>query len=334
MTKQTLRYPALLLACSGFLFSASLSMAQGKFAGPRGRLTTQRAQPADTLAAGSFAEQPHASGATVVDFGTIDFPGSSDSAAYTVNDHGQFAGGYGPDLEVNFGDSGFILADNAFKIINYPGAIQTTTAALNNAGEVVGIYLDAAGINHGFQLIKGTYTSIDFPGAVDTSVNGLSNAGEIVGVYDDAGSPGNGFMLAGGVYTTIDYPGAVFTYPDDVNAAGEIVGAYVDASGNYHGFSWASGVFTTIDYPSAPYTFVFGINDKGVMVGAYGDGNSFYDGFEHGFASRAGKFLSMDVPFVGAGATWTSGINNFGQITGQYIDTAGRVYGYTAKIVP
>jgi hypothetical protein len=335
MTKQTLKHFGLSLACIGLTLSAFPGLAQSIFIGPRGRSMSRTPHGMSEPAGRFSAMQTQVPGsASVVNFGTIDFPRASDSAAYTVNDHGQYAGGYGPDLEVNFANSGFILTDNAFKVINYPGAIQTTAAALNNSGEVVGIWLDTSGINHGFQLIKGTYTSIDYPGATDTTVNGLSNSGEIVGVYDAPGSPGNGFMLVGGTYTTIDYPGAVFTYPDDVNSSGEVVGAWVDSSGNYHGFSWVSGVFTTIDYPGALYTFVFGINDAGVMVGAYGDGNPFYSGFEHGFATQGGEFLSIDVPFVGAGATWTSDINNYGQIAGLYIDTAGRVYGYSAKIVP
>ncbi|MGC1371368.1 MAG: hypothetical protein WA824_04445 [Candidatus Sulfotelmatobacter sp.] len=335
MTKQTLKYLALSMACLGLTLSASMSIAQGRLTGPRGRVMSHTAPGTRQLAGISSGWQPHIPGTpTVIDFGTLDFPDASDSAAYTVNDLRQYAGGYGPDLEVNFANSGFILAENSFKIINYPGAVQTTAAALNNTGEIVGIWQDTVGINHGFQLIKGTYSSIDYPGSLDTVVNGLSNSGEIVGVYDAPGSPGNGFMLVGGAYTTIDYPGAVFTYPDDVNAAGEIVGAWVDSSGNYHGFTWVSGVFATVDYPGSPYTFVFGINDSAVLVGAYGDGNIFYDGFEHGFASQGGEFLSIDVPFVGAGATWTSGINNSGRITGQYIDTAGRVYGYTARIKP
>jgi hypothetical protein len=335
MTKQSLKYFTLSLFCLGLVLSTSASLAQSNFAGPHGGIGLHRTPATGKVAGSASAEQSHLPGsATVIDFGTVDFPEASDSAAYDVNDSGQFAGGYGPDLEVNFANSGFILTKNTFDIVNFPGAVQTTAGAINNTEEVTGIWLDASGNNHGFQLVKGTYTSIDVPGAIDTVANGLSNAGEIVGVYNDSGGPSQGFYLAGGTYTTINYPGATYTYPNGVNSSGEIVGAYVDASGNYHGFSWVSGVFTTIDYPGSPFTFVFGINDAGAMVGAYGDGNLFYDGFEHGFATQGGKFLNIDVPFVGAGATWTEGINNSGQIAGLYIDTAGRLYGYSAKIVP
>ena len=48
----------------------------------------------------------------------------------------------------------------------------------------------------------------------------------------------------------------------------------------------------------------------------------------------SGNYLTVDVPFVGAGATWVEGINNSDQIVGLYEDTAGRVYGYTATYVP
>jgi hypothetical protein len=68
-----------------------------------------------------------------------------------------------------------------------------------------------------------------------------------------------------------------------------------------------------------------------VMVGAYGDGNLLYT-FEHGFATRDGQYLSIDVPFAGAGATWITHINKSNQIVGLYIDTAQRFYGFTARI--
>jgi hypothetical protein len=45
-----------------------------------------------------------------------------------------------------------------------------------------------------------------------------------------------------------------------------------------------------------------------------------------------GEFISVDVPFIGAGATWITGIDKYPEIVGQYIDTAGRIYGFTAKI--
>jgi uncharacterized membrane protein len=329
-----MNHRTLVLLAVGLLLTP-VTRAQATFSLQQGIGLHGARRPATRSSRSASWQKPQVPGShTVVDFGTIDFPGTSDSAAYNINDHGQIAGGYGPDLEGDSSDSGFILSHNDFKVVNFPGAVQTTAGTINNSGEIMGIYLDPTNTYHGFQIIKGTYTSIDFPGAIQTVANGLSNSGEIVGSYDDTGSPGHGYMLIGGTYTTIDYPGAAQTFPAGVNVSGEIVGAYIDTSGTYHGFIWVSGVFTTLDYPGAPDTFINSINDSGVLVGAYGDGNSFYAGFEHGFAYQSGQFLEIDVPFVGVGATQAVGLNKFGQIAGYYVDTAGRFYGFTAKITP
>jgi hypothetical protein len=144
---------------------------------------------------------------------------------------------------------------------------------------------------------------------------------------------GHGFSLTGSTYTTLDVPGAADTYPTGVNNAGDIVGEYIDSSGNYHGFSRLGAVLKTIDYPGAVYSAVFAVNEQGIMAGTYGDGAAnIYEGFEHGFVYIKGEFVSVDVPFVGAGATWITGINKYDEIVGQYFDTAGRIYGFTAKI--
>jgi hypothetical protein len=64
-----------------------------------------------------------------------------------------------------------------------PGSLVTVALGLNDAGNVVGIYVDSQGQEHGF-LLQGTgYTSIDFPGAVATEALGTNKHGDIVGDY-------------------------------------------------------------------------------------------------------------------------------------------------------
>jgi uncharacterized membrane protein len=337
MTKQTLTYFALSMACMGLVLGASAALAQDKLAGPRGRLVPQAAKSTTNFAARSFPEPlPTPGGASVVDFGTLDFPGTSDSAGYDINDLGQFTGGYGADLEVSISDTGFFLSNDAFKKISFPGATQTASFGLNNTGEIVGSYYDTAGNEHGFSLIKGVYTSIDVPGAILTQVEGVNDSGEIVGLYYTS-DPGIGysFYLLGSTYTTIAVAGAQDTFAGGVNNSGEIVGQWVDSAGNYHGFSWTSGVFTTIDYPGAVYSSVLGINDQGDVAGEYGNGDlNQFAGLQHGFVYGKGHYLKVDVPFVGSAVTWLNGINKDGQISGFYVDTVGRFYGFTAKVVP
>jgi len=332
MTKQGLTHFAIAIA-TFVLLGASSSPAQSRLVGPsagsraaNSHTGQPRVHPLSTRAPGS---------PTVINFGTIDFPGASDSAAYGINDHGQFAGGHGPDLEQTFSNTGFFLSHDAFQNISFPGAIQTAAASVNNSSEIAGFYDDSV-TEHGFQLLKGVYTTIDFPGADLTQVQGVNDSGEITGLYYKSGDVvGHGFYVIGSTYTTIDYPGAAYTFPCGLNNAGQIVGEWVDTAGDYHGFLWQSGTFTTIDYPGAVFSALFGINQQGDVVGEYGDGVSGnLAGFQHGFAYIKGQYLSIDVPFVGAEETWITGINKTGEISGIYVDTADRFYGFTAKIVP
>ena len=284
----------------------------------------------------SSVQQPRAPGTpSVIDFGTIDFPGAPDSAVYRVNNHGQFVGGYGPDTPIDLPDFGFILTKTSFKKLRFPAAAFTQSIGLNDAGEVVGTYIDTAGNYHGFKLVNGHYTSIDPPGSVLTVVTDVNDSGEIVGLYYDAQNVGYGFSLVGKTYTSFEAPGSKYTAAQGVNNKGQIVGEYWDSSNNYHGFLFEDSVFTTVDYPGAVWTSVLGINAKGDVVGRYGDGvSNIYEGFEHGFEFSGGQYLTIDVPFAGAGATQTVGINKSGRIAGWYMDTSGRMFGYTARIVP
>ena len=317
-----------LLILAAALITTTLAVAQD--AAPR--LPAMRLKPGlqsgNRSAASSDLGQTSVS---AVNFGTIDFPGAPASAAYGINDEGQIVGAYGPDLNPDIGDAGFSLTRNSFKIVRFPGATKTQCFRINNSGEIVGTFEYADGNEHAYMLQNGQYTNIDFPGSAGSQSGGLNDAGDIVGTYYDPQARAYGYTLIAGKYSAFSFPGSNYTLALGLNNNGEIAGFYADADNVYHGFTLLNGTFTTVDYPGAAWSGLWDINDAGVMVGAYGDGNFPYT-FEHGFATRDGQYLSLDVPFVGAGATWITHINKSNQIVGLYIDTAQRFYGFTARI--
>ena len=82
-----------------------------------------------------------------------------------------------------------------FTKFDIPGAITTAPYEINNRGQIVGNYGDAAGAEHGFVLRRGVVTTIDHPGATaspaltGTRVVGIDDRGRLVGSYgDDAGN--------------------------------------------------------------------------------------------------------------------------------------------------
>jgi hypothetical protein len=97
---------------------------------------------------------------------------------------------------------------------------------------MVGVYVDAGGIAHGFLLDRGVVTTIDVPGAVGvTQPFAIKNHGQIVGISSD-GVRRRGFLLRNGTFTRITPPGAfipyvVGTFSTDIDERGRIAGAFL-----------------------------------------------------------------------------------------------------------
>jgi hypothetical protein len=105
----------------------------------------------------------------------------------------------------------------------------------------VGVYLDAAGINHGFLLSGGVYTTIDDPLGVTaqggTQPSQINDSGQIVGAYFDATGLVHGYVQVGNRYTTVDDPAAAQgDFVNGNNDLGQLVGGYNGATGLEHAF--------------------------------------------------------------------------------------------------
>jgi uncharacterized membrane protein len=73
-----------------------------------------------------------------------------------------------------------------FTPINFPLATSTTCFGINDTGEIAGIYIDAAGNNHGFIFSGGAFSTVDVVGARGTQLTRIKNDGSITGAYSDA----------------------------------------------------------------------------------------------------------------------------------------------------
>src|SRR3954452_6399047 len=96
-----------------------------------------------------------------------------------------------------------------FTQIDVPGAFATEAHGINNAGQIVGSFVDGNFTTNGFLSTGGSFTQIDVPGASRTEAWGINNAGQIVGSFvDDPRFTSHGFLNTGGSFTQIDLPGA------------------------------------------------------------------------------------------------------------------------------
>jgi len=143
--------------------------------------------------------------------------------------------------------------------------------------------------------------------------------------------------------TEFDSPGAGTaagegTQALDVDQDGNVVGFFKDAQNVFHGFMrTAAGSFITIDEPDAgtvgdiPGTRTHAINNNGMITGDFSDANGFYHGF---IRASDGTFTAFDAPdagpsgYSGTQGTFTSDLNDNGQIAGRYSDVHGFFHAY------
>jgi hypothetical protein len=87
---------------------------------------------------------------------------------------------------------GFLDSGGTFTNFEAAGSTNTMFLGMNNVGQVVGVYQDGNGFNHGFvySIATGTYTTVDDPNAVlangGTTINGINDNGQLVGFYGNA----------------------------------------------------------------------------------------------------------------------------------------------------
>ena len=184
--------------------------------------------------------------------------------------------------------------------IDPPGSVDTRPFGISPSRDIVGLYITANGMTHGFLLSAGEYTTIDVPGAIRTNALAINARGDIVGRYD-IGAVAHGYLLRDGVFTTIDFPGAAgFSVLTDIDPAGRVVGRYRGSDGKFHGFLLANGVFTTIDHfdssgnPDMGTQGIQGmaINPSGTIAGYYQD----LSGTFHAFLLDQSVYTTIDPP--------------------------------------
>lgn len=186
---------------------------------------------------------------------------------------------------------------------------------INDFGVLVGNYLDANGLAHGFKRTpNGAVNTVDYPGALDSGAGDINNLGVIVGGYgDDVTS--TGFVLQQGTFRSFEDPDAapMQTTPSGINDFGRICGSFVDLAGTTHAFQLNGINYRTIDFPMADSSVGYKVNNLGQVIGIYSS-----SGPNHAFLfnSQDGDFLSFDAPDVAA--TQAHAINNRGQVTGNF----------------
>ena len=155
-----------------------------------------------------------------------------------VNDSNIAVGFY---VDVMDGTHGFTYNINTHTFsapIDDPDAVPgtTTTAAINNSGELAGFYTNAmTGTTEGFIDNGGVFTTIDVPGTTITDLLGINDNGYAVGFDQYASGVMFGIVCSTTTLTCVqmsDPNGIGFTTFNGINDQNQIVGFYVNGSDN------------------------------------------------------------------------------------------------------
>jgi uncharacterized membrane protein len=170
------------------------------------------------------------------------------------------------------------------------------------------------------------FETLVIPGVAPVAQN-INNQGQIVG-YTDA----SGFLIDDGVFTPIAFPGADRTRPISINEQNTIVGQFI-VGDETHGWILKNGHFTQIEFPGADHSWAFDINNQGDIVGIWCEDDdvplcqfNLNDEVFHGWLMNNDGFASIDFPE--AAHTFGLGINERGEVVGQYYDIDLVGFGY------
>jgi hypothetical protein len=136
--------------------------------------------------------------------------------------------------------------NGGFAAIDYPGALGTSPAGINDSGIIVGSYFlrtqqDPFYSSHGFIYHNGQWATLDYPDkTVSTELNGISNAGVIIGntISNSSQTIQTAFIYKNGVFKVISAPNEPFTQVTGISPRlGLIAGVGLDFSGTTEGFT-------------------------------------------------------------------------------------------------
>jgi hypothetical protein len=171
-------------------------------------------------------------------------------------------------------NTAFSYASGKFTAINFPKSAGTEATGINDKGNVVGLYLDSAGAQHGFVKKGSKYTSIDVTGDTSADAYGINNAGKItVYAINSAGTGYESFLYNGKTFKPLSDPnaGTLGTVAHAPNNKGDVVGTYYDSAGDVHGWLLHGGKYYDVNDPNGCKcdTRGDGINDSLELVGRY-----------------------------------------------------------------
>jgi hypothetical protein len=215
---------------------------------------------------------------------------------------------------------------------------------INNDGIIVGYFgSGAAGHpNKGYVLLppfaQRDFFNENFPGSAQTQVIGINDHEATVGFWVNKAGANFGFYSVNGRLITADFPtGTPAKPPVDqllgVNNHNVAVGFFTNSGGQNRGYTYNINTkkFARVLVPGAaglgPSLTAAGINNAGAITGFYNKTATVVDAF---LKTANGHFTT--IAFPGASSTEAFGVNDSGEVVGQYTVGTGNAavtHGFT-----
>jgi hypothetical protein len=210
-------------------------------------------------------------------------------------------------------------------------ALETDTYGVNNAGVIVGDYVDAKSVQHGMILAGTKLTTVDnkaceaIAGTGGISFYGVNSAGAAAGWCTNAKTGlDTGFVYSKGKFTPVNFPKSNGTQATGINDKGEVVGLYFDSANLTHGFSKIGTKYTSISVKGGTNTVAWGVNNAGQITVYTTNSAGTFDSY----LMTGTKLKKIDNPGAGTTGTIVHAPSNVGDIDGTYYDTAGTEKGW------
>ncbi|WP_025042068.1 hypothetical protein [Nitrosospira briensis] len=217
----------------------------------------------------------------------------------------------------------------SFVTLVVDGAIEVKAFDINNSGpgEIVGTVRDAFG-QRAFLLDGGV---ISFPGnpPIPTAY-GINDGGLIVGTFSDMAGRNYGFTFPPGPSGPISVFNDLSTQTFGINNTRRMVGTLQEATGEFNAFYLSGPDIASAErivIPGATRSDAYGINDADAPDEVRHVGTYTKDGIDRGFIfTEARGVETFNVPR--AKHTRAFGINDAGEIVGEYVDSFDHTHGF------
>jgi hypothetical protein len=285
-------------------------------------------------------------------FTPVAIPNEATTELTGINDSGAFTGlACGDDCgaPVFFLSKGGRMTRFTIPFGDFDPTAAAGPSGIDDADEIVGIYRDSRGVEHGFvRSPSGAMSELNFPHApkVDgggTGIDGISATGVIVGDYYGSDGVEHGFIDRHGRFATYNEPNAGTTkgagtqvnfYIND-----EFGGLYFASNGSAHGFYVRGGVAHTVDSSTLPKptrgsgTELVGASADGTLYGTVSPPGEPSNGFSY----QNGTFTMITGPTekqaAGSGGTQLFNVNADGVAVGDYSYNRGEdTKGFIVKV--